>query len=112
MYSIIVMDEKRFMRFLKRIEKRVRESIEGLSRLRLDRLKYIVNRHFDLTVMNFGHYEVDGVLFEYNKRWIEILKDGRGDYGTFYDFLEDEFEDIHNWLTERVAPDWVIQRGV
>ena len=105
MYYIIVIDEIRFKRFMKRIKKGVWRDIEGLSRVRLDRIKNYVNFHFD-----YFDYKADGILFEYDKKWIEILKDGSGDYHTFFDFLEDEFGGIENWLMEGEDPDLVVQR--
>jgi uncharacterized membrane protein len=84
---ILVIDEPRFKRVLRRVEKSVRESLEGWRRIPWDRLVYYVNHHLDNALFVYGYYKMDGVLFEYNKRWIEILKNGHGDYPTFFDFL-------------------------
>jgi len=110
MYYILVLDEPRFNRVLRKVVSNVRRylirrNLRDLRSMRLDRFAKLVNDELRYSLGELFYYdldEMDGILFEYNKRWIEILKDGHGDYPTFFDFLEEEFGSIENWLRDHV----------
>jgi hypothetical protein len=105
MSFVVVLDEKQFQRFLRLIEKSIRDSVEGWKRIYID---YHVLRHIDRwweEVVGKHH----GMIFKYNNRWIEIISGGSGDYRTLVEFLEDEFGSLVDWLRERVLKGYIIK---
>jgi hypothetical protein len=103
-----VLDEPWFKKFLRFIETEIRRSLKDFGEIRDYDLEREVESWFEYKLRHYG--APDGMLFKYNKRWVEILVDGSGDYRSLLEFLEDEFGSIENWLMERVVKGYKVVR--
>lgn len=102
---VLVLDEPIFKRFLRMVERHVRGG--AARKMWLDDIIYKIDWVWNDVLKSYG--VKDGMIFKYNKRWIEILEDGSGDYRSLVEFLEDEFGSLENWLRERVFKGYTIK---
>jgi len=108
---IAVLNEVWFKRvFLRMIESDIRYMGKDGGRIRFENIVRSINLWWEYGLRRLKEYGVgDGVLFNYNGRWVEILTDGSGDYRSLLEFLEDEYGSLVNWIREEVLKGYIVK---